>query len=135
VISTQIARASAALLVVSALPLLFAPDAILPHLIPTFPASGIWLGQLLAAALLGLAALNWLSQSALLGGIYSRPVVLANAAFYFISTMVLLKVVMRDAPAALWIAFVVMAVFACTYGLLLFRGPLESDFKTQQRSD
>lgn len=99
--STQVSRASARLLLVGGLALLFVPDAILPRLVPGFPAAEFWLGQLLAAALLALAALDWLQRSALLGGIYGRPVVTSNAAFYFIAAMVLLRrMVGREAPVA-----------------------------------
>ncbi len=77
--STLISVASATILLLAGLPLLFAPDAVLPR----FPVAGIWLGQLLGAAWLGVAALNWLSRSAVLGGIYGRPVVLANLALQF----------------------------------------------------
>lgn len=131
VISTVISRASAAVLALGGMALLFASDVILPHLIPAFPAAGAWLGQLLAAALLALAALDWLSQSVLLGGIYGRSVVSANAAFYFIAAMVLLRIVTRrDASATTWAIVVPVVVFAWIYGWLLFRGPLERDIES-----
>ena len=115
--------------------LLFAPDAVLPRLVPGFPAGGEWLGQLLAAALLGLAALDWLSRAALLGGIYGRPVVLANAAFYFIAAMALLRhAVGRDVPAALWVVAVPVALLAGVYGWLLLRGPAERDLQSYRGS-
>lgn len=134
-ISTQVSRASAGLLFLGGAALLFAPDAVLPRLVPGFPAGGEWLGQLLAAALLGLAALDWLSRSTLLGGIYGRPVVLANTAFYFIAAMVLLRhAVGRDVPAALWIVAVPVALLAGVYGWLLLRGPAERDLQAYRRS-
>ena len=117
------------------LALLFASDVILPRLIPVLPAEAAWLGQLLAAAWLALAALNWLSQSALLGGIYGRPVVATNAVLYFIMAMVLLKIIARrDAPAALWLIVVPVVLFAGIYGWLLYRGPIERDFEIHRRS-
>lgn len=134
-ISTRISRASAAVLAAGGLALLFAPDVVLPRLIPDFPASGAWLGQLLAAAWLGMAALNWLSQSALLGGIYGRAVVLGNAALYFISAMGLLKLVSRGgAPMALWLLVVPATLLAGIYGWLLFRGPIERDLESVRRA-
>ena len=51
------------ILVVSGAALLFTPDAALPRFIPDFPVAGLRLGQLLGAAWLGLAALNWLNPS------------------------------------------------------------------------
>ena len=124
------------MLLLGGLALLFASDVILPRLIPAFPASGAWLGQLLAAAWLAVATLNWLSQSVLLGGIYGRPVVLANTVLYFIPAMVLLRLVARgEASGALWlVALLVMLLFAGTYGWLLFRGPLQRDFESQGHS-
>jgi hypothetical protein len=133
--STQVSRASAGLLLLGGLALLFVPDAVLPRLVPGFPAGGFWLGQLLAAALLALAALNWFQRSALLGGIYGRPVVMSNAAFYFISAMVLLRhAVGRDVPAAIWIVAVPVAVLAAVYAWLLRRGPAERGLRIYRRS-
>ena len=123
------------MLLLGGLALLFASDVILPHLVPAFPAAGAWLGQLVGAAWLAVAALDWLSRSALLGGIYGRPVVLTNAMLYFIAAMVLLKVVTRrDAPGALWVLIVPIVLFAAIYCWLLFRGPLERDFDIHRRS-
>ena len=134
-ISTLITRASAGVLSLGGLVLLFASDAVLPRLVPGFPPAGAWLGQLLGAAWLGVAALNWASQPALLGGIYGRPVALTNAALYFIAAMVLLKRVVRsDAPAVLWLILAPIALFAVIYVWLLFRGPFERDFQSQARS-
>jgi hypothetical protein len=133
--STQVSRASAGLLLVGGLALLFVPDAILPRLVPGFPAGGFWLGQLLAAALLALAVLDWLHRSALLGGIYGRPVVMSNAAFYFIAAMVLLRrMVGREAPVALWIVAVPVVVLAAVYVWLLRRGPVERDLEMYRAS-
>ena len=134
-ISTLITRASAGVLALGGLALLFASDAIVPRLIPGFPASGAWLGQLLGAAWLGVAALNWASQPAMLGGIYGRPVVLTNAVLYFIATTVLLKVATRgDLPMVLWAVAIPCAGFAAIYVWLLFRGPFERDFQSQARA-
>ena len=134
-ISTVITRASAGFLSLAGLVLLFASDVILPRLIAGFPPASAWLGQLLAAAWLGVACLNWVSQPALLGGIYGRPVVLTNSALYFIATTSLLKIVVRpDAPAVLWVVTVPMALFAAIYLWLRFRGPFERDFRIQASS-
>jgi hypothetical protein len=134
-ISTAVSRASAGFLLLGGLALLFASDVILPRLVPGFPRAGAWLGQLLAAAWLAVGALNWLSRSSLLGGIYGRPVVLANLVLYFVATTVLSKIVVgRDAPPALRAAAVPIVVFAVVYGWLLFRGPLERDVDARRRA-
>ena len=134
-ISSLISRASASFLGAGGLALLFAPDVVLPRLIPGFPLAGVWIGQLLAASWLEMAALNWLNRSALLGGIYARPVVVANALFYFVSAMVMLrKVTTQSAPAAVWVIVAPVVLFAALYGWLLLRGPIASDFESHRRA-
>ena len=132
VTSTLISRTSAILLGLAGAALLFAADAVLPRLVPGFPAGGSWLGQLLGAAWLGVAALNWLSQGAILGGIYGRPVVLANAAVHFISALVLLKAAQGAGfDRTLLLLALPAAVLAIVYWLLLLRGPLARDLPPQ----
>lgn len=132
-ISTLVSRASAIVLALGGMVLLFASDVLLPRLAPGYPAGGAWLGQLLAAAWLGVAALNWLSQRAVLGGIYGRPVVAANTALYFIATTSLARAAVDGArPPALWVVCVPAAAFALVYGWLLFRGPVASDLERRR---
>ena len=114
--------------------LLFAADVVIPRLVPGFPASGAWLGQLLAAALLALAALDWLGRSQLLGGIYGRPIVFANSTFYFVGAMVAIREASRSGGAAPWAAAVALTTFAVVYGWLLLRGPIERDFQASRRA-
>ncbi len=127
-ISSLISRLSAGFLALGGLVLLFAPDAILPRAVAAFPATATWIGQLIAAGWLALAALNWMSRSTLLGGIYGRPVVMANALFYFIGATTLVRVVLGPPHLVLlwWIA-VPVAAFAGVYAWLLFRGPIGRD--------
>ena len=90
-IGSAITRVNALLLLLAGVVLLFAPDRVLPSLVIGYPPSGVWLGQLLGAACLGFAALNWLQRNAVIGGIYGRPVVFANLVFYFVSATSLLR--------------------------------------------
>ena len=125
-ISSRVSRASAIVLALGGVALLFAPDVILPALVPGFPPSAAWLAQLLAAAWLGVAALDWLQRATLLGGIYGRPVVLANLALYFIGDLAVLRALREpDAPRALWIIAVPATLLAIAYGALMLRGPFD----------
>ena len=134
-IATHVSRASALVLLISGLALLFAADDILPRLIPNFPATGAWLGQLLAAAWLGVATLNWLSRSLLLGGIYGRPVVATNAVLYFVTAMVLVKIIRSaETATAMWILVAPAVLFAGIYAWLLYRGPFQHDLEVSRRS-
>jgi hypothetical protein len=133
-ISTHLSRASAALLLAGGLSLLFASDHILPRLVPAFPRSAAWIGQLLAAAWLAVAALNWHHRSMLLGGIYGRGVVTANAVLFFMSATSLFNIVRSNGERTVWVLFVPAVIFAAAYGWLLFRGPFARDFELSRRS-
>ena len=125
-ISSLVSRVSAAVLLLGGVTLLFASDVVLPALVPAFPPAAVWLGQLLAAAWLGVAALNWFQRGALLGGIYGRSVVVANVALYFISASSLLRALVDgSATAVLWLVFAPLAVLAAVYGALMLRGPFD----------
>lgn len=126
-ISSILSRISALVLLVSGLALLFAPDVLLPAVAPGFPPAAVWLGQLLAAAWLGVAALNWLQRGARLGGIYGRPIVFTNLALYLISALSLLRALFGGTPPKqLWFVFLLTTVLAIVYGALLLRGPFDS---------
>lgn len=126
-ISSIVSRISALVLLAGGLALLFAPDVLLPAVAPGFPLAAAWLGQLLAAAWFGVAALNWLQRSVVLGGIYGRPTVLANFALYFVSAASLLRVVLGHAASPLlWFVVAAAWVLAAVYGALLLRGPFDA---------
>ena len=128
-LATHLTRASALLLGLTGVALLFAADVMMARMAPAMPASAAWLGQVLGAALIALAWLNWLNQHVLLGGIYGRPVVLPNAAFYFISALSVLRAASRLGSHAtlLWTLGGALGIFALAYGWLLYRGPIEAD--------
>lgn len=123
-ISSSIARVSAAVLLFGGLALLFAPDVLLPALVPGFPPTGAWVGQLLAAAWLGIATLNWLQRGAILGGIYGRPIVLANLVLYFVTALSAVRALPSAGPRV-WLVAGPAAGLAIVYGVLLVRGPFE----------
>jgi hypothetical protein len=133
--ATYLSRASALALLAGGVAFLFAADEILPRLVPGFPAAGTWLGQLIGAAWLGVATLNWLNRSLLLGGIYGRPIVATNALLYFVTAMVLVKAVHpSESPVGMWILVLPAVVLAALYSWLLYRGPFEHDLQASRRS-
>jgi hypothetical protein len=125
-ISSLVTRVSAAALMLGGLALLFAPGVILAGLVPGFPATASWLGQLVGAAWLGVAALNWSHRSTMLGGIYGRPVVITNFVLYVIGALALLKALQGPGGShALWFFAAPTTVLAIVYGALLFWGPFD----------
>ena len=126
VISTNVSRISAVVLLLAGLVLLFASDTILPALVPGLPRSAAWLGQLLAAAWVGLGAANWISRTSVLGGIYGRPIVMGNTALYLVSGLSLLRALADGtAPRGMWVPCAIALALAGVYGALLLRGPFD----------
>jgi hypothetical protein len=126
--SSVVSRVSAAVQLVVGVALLFAADEILPRLIAGYPQSAGWFGQLLGAAWLAMADLNWHSRYTVLGGIYGRAVVSSNMTLYLISAIALFMGTARTAAgAAVWLLFGVAALMSLAYAALMFRGPLPAD--------
>jgi hypothetical protein len=125
-ISSLVARVSAATLLLGGLVMLFVPDEALSMLAPGFPANGTWIAQLVAAAWLALASLNWTSRAQIIGGVYGRPMVYANVLVYTISALSVFRVLMRgDGPRLLWLLALPMAGLAVVYGAVMLKGPFD----------
>lgn len=107
--------------------LLFGPDAVLGAVAPAMPAETWWIGQLLAAAWLAVAAQNWLQRSIVIGGIYARPLVYSNFMLYLVSALSLARVLASGAaPRGVWVLAVLMSIFAVAYAVLLLKGPFDA---------
>ena len=122
--SAILSRASAALLALGGLALLFASDRILPWLAPGMPPNAAWIGQLIAAGWAGIAFHNWIAREQRLGGIYGRPTVLLNLMLYMISALGLVKA--DGAPMAVRVMAIPFGAMAALYGAVLLRGPFDS---------
>lgn len=78
--------------------------------------------QLLGALYLGFAMLNWMSKSNLMGGIYSRPVAIANTMHFTMGGLLFLKQVLdRPASADLLCLTLLYLGFAVIFGIVAFK--------------
>lgn len=90
--------------------------------------AGAWVLQLLGACLLGFAAQNWLSRTGLIGGIYNRPLVLANFTHFFIGFFALVKTLSNynGTPyVVLLVVGILYVVFALCFGYLIRKTPVK----------
>ena len=62
--------------------------------------------QIAASAMLGLAVMNWLSRKTRIGGIYARPLCLANLLFFASSALCVGKAVFAKQLPDSWLALV-----------------------------
>ena len=110
---------SAAVLVAAGSACLFAPE-------ETTTASGFAGAatvpvQLLGALYLGLAAANWTARGSMIGGIYARPLALANFMHWLIGATVLIRYAFSAGfVPSLAIATTVYAAFAVLFALMLY---------------
>ncbi|MBC5775055.1 hypothetical protein H8S95_13340 [Pontibacter sp. KCTC 32443] len=82
--------------------------------------------QLLGAAYLGFAMLNWMAKGNLIGGIYSRPVAIGNLAHFVIGGLALLKSASTVPDGtAMWIAGAVYTIFAALFAVVTFTHPIK----------
>jgi len=112
---------AAALLLLGAV-LLFIPTAFSGIVGQTDSGSVVFV-QLLAAAVIGFAATNWIARHSPLGGIYGRAIILGNQSFSLIGTFVLLRRVSEEPTFGGWVLLSVLASGAILHSVLLLRGP------------
>ena len=101
---------------------LFIPDVLLAMV-------GMWVAnplsvliQLLGALYFSMALMNWTAKDSAIGGIYARPVSLANFAHFFIGALLLIKYqVSNELNLLIFLVMVVYVVFATLFYWLVFR--------------
>lgn len=80
--------------------------------------------QILGALYLGFAMLNWTARGNLIGGIYSRPVAIANFMHTGIVTATLAKILFTNHYSIALLAVVtVYALFTLWFAAVLFSNP------------
>lgn len=116
--------ASAVAYFVVSLAAIFAGDELLRFGGAAGTALELALIQLLGAALFSLAMVNWLNRYSRIGGIYGRPLVMANLANSAISALMLVHLWRSfgfSTPLAAALGF--YALLALAFGAQLFREP------------
>ena len=116
--------ASAALYFAASLPLLFAPDELLRYAGAAPSTLDTALLQVIGSALFGFAMLNWMSRYGVFGGIYGRPVVMANFTHTATAALLLGKIAIRVPFSPQLVAAVVLyGILAVAFGYKLFTAP------------
>lgn len=119
---------SAIALALAGLACSFAPQELQAVLGAPASATGALMIQLLGAAYLGLAMLDWMARGVLIGGIYARPVAAGNLLHFFAGAAALAKAVTATpAPIPLWIAAGVYAGLALAFARVLLTHPLPAE--------
>jgi hypothetical protein len=118
--SRLILVASAGLLAAAGLVATFLPEELLTWLGAPAATPLPALLQVAGGLCLGFAMLNWMSRGNRHGGIYGRPLVLANLLQFWVSGLALLK---GASALPIFIAGAVCLAFGAAFGWLLFGDP------------
>lgn len=100
---------------------LFAPAEIarLAELSPT--QTIVLIVQLGASGLLGFALLNWMSRGQRLGGIYGRPLGMANLFLFTTTALTVARSILDNVlPASVVVLFAALAVLSAAFAWLVF---------------
>ena len=108
--------------------LTFAPDVVLSHLNVAINPTSLLLGQVIGGLYFGYSMLNWMTKESLIGGIYNRPIAIANFTHFFIAGLAIAKSLISNPglPKALWVAGMVYTVLGVLFTVILFRHPIAS---------
>ena len=113
---------------------LFAPDVLLA-LLPVPIANPLSvLIQLMGALYFSMAMMNWTAKDSAVGGIYARPVSIANFSHFFIGTLLLAKGVLSSAfNLSIALLLAMYTIFAILFYWLVFRSTgIRVDKNTQR---
>ena len=117
---------SAVFLVLISLSLTFAPDNVM-HAFGVADSPVVRLVfQLLGALYFAFAMLNWMAKGAHIGGIYNRPIAIANVSHFFIGGMALIKAAFSNdqLPLAIPVLAGFYMVAALVFYLMMSTHPL-----------
>ena len=111
----------------SALALIFAPVEVISMLGAGAAPAGVWVAQLLGAALFGFAELNWMQRYSKVGGIFGRPLLVANLAFTTIGAFASVRTWRNEmGRVEVLVAALVLGTLAAWYARRMFAPARES---------
>jgi hypothetical protein len=121
-----IMTASAVLLAIIGLTLTFLATEIADYFLMRSTTLFQLLIQVLGALYVAFAMLNWMAKGSIIGGIYNRPIVIANFAHFLIGALAMIKTLMKhpDLLPVIWIIAVVYCIFSLVFAILLFHSPI-----------
>lgn len=81
--------------------------------------------QILGALYFSFAILNWLAKGSMLGGIYNRPIILANFTHYIMGCLSLLKgpLLNSDGSYQIYLLVLLYSTFSISFGFMLITNP------------
>ena len=109
--------------------LIFLPNEILDYLQLSVSETLQLLMQIIGSLYFALAILNWMSKGSLIGGIYGRPIAMANLTHFVIAGLALIKGILANPSLSyvIWSIAIIYSIFAIFFGIVAFKHPVSEN--------
>jgi Na+-driven multidrug efflux pump len=82
--------------------------------------------QVAGALYFGFAMLNWTAKSNLIGGIYGRPIAIANLSHFLVASLALIKAY-SSGQSLILIPTIIYSLFAIAFSIIFVTHPLKQE--------
>jgi len=112
---------SAMILALIGISLIFLPNEILDYLELSVSETLQLLMQIIGSLYFAFAILNWMSKGSLIGGIYGRPIAMANLTHFVIAGLALIKGIFANPSLSyvIWSFAIIYSIFAIFFGFFI----------------
>ena len=92
--------------------------------------------QVIGAMYFAFAMLNWMSKGSIIGGIYNRPIAIANLTHFVIAGLALIKGILSNPSLSyiIWSIAIIYSIFAILFGIVAFNHPVSENKIDNQTS-
>ena len=120
---------SAMILALIGISIIFLPKEILEYLELSVSDTLELLMQIIGSFYFAFAILNWMSKGSIIGGIYNRPIAMANLTHFVIAGLALIKGILANPSLSyvIWSIAIIYSIFAILFGIVAFRQPVSEN--------
>jgi hypothetical protein len=120
---------SAIILALIGISLIFLPKEILDYLELSVSETLQLLMQIIGSFYFAFAILNWMSKGSIIGGIYNRPIAMANLTHFVIAGLALIKGILANPSlsSVIWSIAIIYSMFAILFGIVAFKHPVSEN--------
>ena len=120
---------NAIMLALIGISLIFLPKEILQYFELSASDTLELLMQITGSLYFAFAMLNWMSKGSIIGGIYGRPIAIANLTHFVIAGLSLIKGIMANSGLSyvIWSIAIVYSIFAILFGIVAFKHPVSKN--------
>ena len=92
--------------------------------------------KVIGAMYFAFAMLNWMSKGSIIGGIYNRPIAIANWTHFVIAGLALIKGILSNPSLSyiIWSIAIIYSTFAILFGIVAFNHPVSENKIDNQTS-